>query len=306
MHSALRRLDLNLLLVFDALYRNASVVAAADELALSPSAFSHALSRLRVSLADDLFIRAGNTMTPTPVARELANPIAQALNLLSDGLGASEVFDPSTSHQAFTFAATDYTLYAVLTPLVARLGQIAPNITINVVYLNKQERRDQLRDGRVHFAIDARHALGDGLEEFETLDFFTDTYVVAYRKAHPRLKQRVSVKQYLAERHIAALPWNDAYSVIDTALKRQGHRREVVITLPSILAAPHMLAVSDYLFTLPQNAAALFSNVTPITICPAPFDVPDYTLSIASSPRFARSMAQQWMRKQLALSLTPL
>ncbi|MCV4290453.1 LysR family transcriptional regulator [Pseudomonas capsici] len=302
MHSVLRRLDLNLLLVFDALYRNASVVAAADELALSPSAFSHALARLRASLADDLFVRTGNIMTPTPVAHELANPIAQALNLLSDGLGSSEAFDPSTSQQAFTFAATDYTLYAVLTPLVARLGQSAPNIKINVVYLNKQERRDQLRDGRVHFAIDARHAVGDGLDEFDTQDFFTDTYAVAYRRGHPRIKQRVSLKQYLAENHIAALPWNDADSVIDIALSRQGHRRNVVISLPSILAAPHIVAASNYLFTLPQNATRLFSDVVPITVCPVPFEVPEFTLCIASSPRFARSRSQQWMRTQLALA----
>lgn len=305
MHSALRRLDLNLLLVFDALYRSASVVVAADELALSPSAFSHALARLRVSLADDLFIRAGNSMTPTPLARGLANPVAQALNLLSDGLGASEVFDPSTSHQAFTFAATDYTLYAVLTPLVARLEQSAPNVTVNVVYLNKQECRDQLREGRVHFAIDARHTAHDESDEFEVLELFTDTYVVAYRKGHPRLKQGLSVTQYMAERHIAALPWNDTESVIDAALKRQGHCREVVVTLPSIFAAAHMLAVSDYLFTLPQKAATLFSKVTAIVVCATPFDVPDYTLCIASSPRFARSRAHQWMRKQLALPLDP-
>lgn len=301
MHSVLRRLDLNLLLVFDALYRKASVVAAADELALSPSAFSHALARLRASLADDLFIRAGNIMTPTPVALELAKPIAQALNLLSDGLEASDAFDPSTSQQAFTFAATDYTLYLVLTPLVALLEQIAPSIKINVVYLNKQERRDQLRDGRVHFAIDARHALGDGLDEFETMDFFTDTYAVAYRRGHPRLKQQVSLKQYLAENHIAALPWNDADSVIDAALSRQGHRRDVAIRLPSILAAPYIVAASDYLFTLPQNAIMLFRDAAPITVCPVPFDVPEYTLCIASSPRFTRSLAQQWMRTQLSL-----
>ncbi|EPU0255623.1 TPA: LysR family transcriptional regulator [Pseudomonas aeruginosa] len=71
MHDALRRLDLNLLMVFDALYRHRSVVATATELSLSPSACSHALSRLRSSLMEELFIRADRPVQPRAKADEL-------------------------------------------------------------------------------------------------------------------------------------------------------------------------------------------------------------------------------------------
>ena len=76
MHSVLRRLDLNLLLVFEALLRLRTVAAAAEELAMSPSAFSHALARLRTTLADDLFVRIGHIMQPTALAEDMAEAYA--------------------------------------------------------------------------------------------------------------------------------------------------------------------------------------------------------------------------------------
>ena len=85
MHSDLRRLDLNLLVALDALLRRRSVSAAADELAMSPSALSHALARLRVALDDELFVRIGNAMQPTAHAERLAGPVSAALALLSNG-----------------------------------------------------------------------------------------------------------------------------------------------------------------------------------------------------------------------------
>lgn len=300
MHAALRRFDMNLLLVFEALYRRGSVVAAADELAISPSACSHALARLREALADDLFLRVSNKMVPSPVAKSLINSVAEALSLLSDGLGAATTFDPMTSQQHFVFAATDYTVYVVLTPLIAELEKAAPGIRIAITYLNRQECRERLKDGRVHFVIDARHTVGDDLGGCEILDYLTDSYVVAHRKGHPRLNGQISFSQYLAEKHIAALPWSDTESVIDGVIHRHGYRRDVTVTLPSVLAAPYMVATTDYLFTLPMRAATLFKSVVPITLCSAPFDLPKYTLSVISSPRYSRSAAHLWLREKIS------
>ena len=120
MHSDLRRLDLNLLVALDALLRRRSVSAAADELAMSPSALSHALARLRVALDDELFVRIGNAMQPTAHAERLAGPVSAALALLSNGLAQAGRFDPATSDRCFTLAATDYTTFAMLPALVAQ------------------------------------------------------------------------------------------------------------------------------------------------------------------------------------------
>jgi DNA-binding transcriptional LysR family regulator len=97
MHHALRRLDLNLLPVFDAIYRHRSVRAAAEELAMSTSALSHALSRLRVTLNDPLFYREGHRMCPSVYATQLAPAIATALKSLNQELTPQPAFDAASS-----------------------------------------------------------------------------------------------------------------------------------------------------------------------------------------------------------------
>ena len=116
MMSTLRKIDLNLLLIFDSLYRHGSVTEAANELALSPSALSHALNRLRTSLDDPLFVRTGGSMVPTSKLKalqqiflplwEVSRPACMSQNTLS-----------RKSRESFTFAATDYTAAAILPKL---------------------------------------------------------------------------------------------------------------------------------------------------------------------------------------------
>lgn len=111
MHRELRKLDMNLLIVFEAIYRHRKVNAAASELALSPSALSHTLSRLRSALNDELFVRQGSNMQPTVRSHLIAPGISSALNALSNSLRSAEVFYPETSSHTFRFAVTDYTVF---------------------------------------------------------------------------------------------------------------------------------------------------------------------------------------------------
>lgn len=98
MHQELRSIDMNLLLVFDSIYRHRRITLAAGELALSPSALSHALSRLRIALNDSLFIRQGSEMQPTARAQAIASGLSAALNAMSDSLRTANVFKPETSN----------------------------------------------------------------------------------------------------------------------------------------------------------------------------------------------------------------
>ncbi len=303
MHSTLRRLDLNLLLVFDALYRRRSVTLAADELAMSPSACSHALSRLRDALADELFVRTGSAMQPTAQAERMAGGVAQALHLLSDRLVGAEPFVPATSVQTFTFAATDYTAYALLPPLVARLERLAPWLHLRIIHAAHRESLNDLREGRVQFALSVSHGQSVLPEGIEALDCLADDYVVIARQGHPRIDEYLSLEQYLAERHIAVLPWNDATSVADAALTRQGLQRDVAVELPSLMAAPYLLARSDYLFMLPRRAAQQWVASVPFTVHDVPFEMPGYTLRALFHVRHAGQPGHQWIREQLLAAL---
>ncbi|SIT39080.1 conserved hypothetical protein [Paraburkholderia piptadeniae] len=307
MHDPLRRLDLNLLLVFDALYRHRSVVAAADELALSSSACSHALSRLRNTFADDLFVRYGSAMQPTALADQMSRAVSDALGLLSDNLSSAGPFVPATSTQTFTLAATDFTAFALLPSFMARLQALAPDLRVKVVYSSHRDSLEDLAAGRAHFALsfaDADSALSEGVESFEG---FTDDYVVAVRKLHPRISDTLSIEQYLHEKHVAVLPWTSSGSVIDEALKKSGHRRRVAIQLPSLMAAPFIVANTELLLTLPRRVAEQLRSTSHLEIFPTPFDTPPYTLKVYFHVRYAGTPAHAWMREQLlrALDDTP-
>lgn len=301
MHPNLRRLDLNLLLIFDALFRHRSVTAAADELAMSPSACSHALSRLRESLCDELFVRVGSTMQPTTQAELMAEGVASALGILSDRLTSAAPFSPETSTQTFLLAATDYTAYALLPTLLARLELLAPHVCIKVINATHQDSLNELREGRIHFALGVAHGPTTLPEGLETFDYLSDDYVVVARQGHSQGNEHLLLQHYLAQRHVVVLPWSDTSSVIDSALARAGLQRDVAVQLPSMMAAAFIVAQSDNLVTLPRLAALQLSKAVPLNMYAVPFDVPRYTLRILHHVRHASTPGQRWMREQMLL-----
>jgi len=307
MHDVLRRIDLNLLLVFDALFRHRAVVAAANELSLSASACSHALGRLRAALGDELFVRHGSGMQPTARAEQLAPGVRDALRALTATFGDIGPFAPATSTQEFVIAATDFTAFAVLPQLIPALEREAPHIRVRVVYSTRSESLDDLASGQIHFALGFADEDGAQQSSLESLDCFVDDYVVVVRSRHRRIRKKLSLAQYLAERHVVVVPWNSEGSVIDAALLRVGLTRNVAVRLPSVMAAPFIVAKSELLLTLPRRVALQLADAIPLAIHPAPFVVPRYVLKILFHKRHSGSPAHRWIRAKMVdvLGTTP-
>src|SRR6476659_5463930 len=122
---ALARIDVNLLVAFEALVQEKNVTRAARRLAISQSAMSHTLARLRTALGDELFVRAGSGMTPTPVALRIAVPIREALARIGGVLVRSGPFDPAALRATFRVRALDFAQIAILPRLVADLASSA-------------------------------------------------------------------------------------------------------------------------------------------------------------------------------------
>lgn len=298
MHSALRRLDLNLLLVFDALHRWRSVTAAAEELALSTSAFSHALSRLRTALHDELFLRVGGAMQPTPRAQELADGIAQALQLLTDRIGDAYEFDPATSEHTFVFAATDFTTYALLPSVVTAVEHEAPGVRMRVIPSQSRDVLTDLAQG-AHFVLGFSDEVLPAPADIERLEAPSDDYVVVARRSHPRLGKRLTLKRYLAEHHVVVRPWRNEPSVIDTALAAQGYARKVAIELPSVMVAPFIVTGTDHLITLPRQAAHQLAASAQVVVHEAPFPTPRYIPTVYFQRRHMHLAWHRWMRNRL-------
>src|SRR5262245_34870156 len=126
----LAAIDLNLLLVFDALMAERHVTRAGQRVGLSQPAVSAALNRLRALLDDDLFVRHAGEMVPTPRALELAEPVADALRRVEFAFAAGARFDPATMRREFTLRGVDYVGYLVIPPLLAELATAAPGIVV--------------------------------------------------------------------------------------------------------------------------------------------------------------------------------
>ena len=303
MHLNLRRLDLNLLLVFDSLYRHRSVTAAAEELAMSPSACSHALARLRQALCDELFVRQGSAMQPTAQAEQLSAAVDQALQLLSSGVDAAGTFTPSTSQKTFTFTATDATSLAVLPGLIARLEQLAPRVRLEVHSASHRDSLDDLASGRTQFVLGFADEYSGSYEGIEALEGFSDDYVVVASSTHVQAGAGLTLEQYLSARHIAVIPWRDAGSVIDAALARQNLTRDVAVQVPGLAVAPSLVHGSRLLLTLPRRVAGQLCQDTGFAVFETPFLSPRYTLKVLFHARNAGTPAHRWVCEQLRFVL---
>ena len=299
-HPSLRGLDLNLLLLLDALFRTGSVQAAADSLAISASACSHALSRLRLALGDQLFVRVGGGMRPTARAEQLAPVVETALALLSDGLSRGADFDPSRSERRFVLAATDYTAFAVLPGFLRRMQSLAPRLSFQVVQAERKVPLEALLAGSIDFALGYSEEGGPPAADIEEFDWPEEEYVAIASRDHPRIQNDLSLEAYLSERHAVVTPWNEPRGVVDRVLEELGLAREVALQLPSVLAAPFIIGGGEWIMTLPRRAALRLAEAAGVRLHAAPFAIPPYRLKLYRHRRHAGSAAHDWVWRQLA------
>ncbi|EKC6207104.1 LysR family transcriptional regulator [Cronobacter sakazakii] len=295
MHPSLRRLDLNLLPVFDAIYRHRSVRKAADELAMSTSALSHALSRLRTTLNDPLFYREGHRMCPSVYATQLAPSIASALKFLNQELTPQPEFDPASSTECLQIAITDFTAFCIFPALMHWLQHDAPGLRFELRYLSHSPALNELLAGEMDLALgfsapeDIRHA------ELDEINWLEDDYVVISNARRAQL----TLEDYLAARHVVVTPWNEKQGVLDFQLERMGYTRHIALKTPSMLGAPFIVAESDLLMALPRFAAQKLLPATDLRIFELPFEIPSFEVKIYSHQRSGKRGATDWLKRVL-------
>ncbi|EOB9996681.1 LysR family transcriptional regulator [Cronobacter sakazakii] len=295
MHPSLRRLDLNLLPVFDAIYRHRSVRKAADELAMSTSALSHALSRLRTTLNDPLFYREGHRMCPSVYATQLAPSIASALKFLNQELTPQPEFDPASSTECLQIAITDFTAFCIFPALMHRLQRDAPGLRFELRYLPHSPALNELLAGEMDLALgfsapeDIRHA------ELDEINWLEDDYVVISSARRAQL----TFEDYLAARHVVVTPWNEKQGVLDSQLEKMGYTRHIALKTPSMLGAPFIVAESDLLMALPRFAAQKLLPATDLRIFELPFEIPSFEVKIYSHQRSGKRGATDWLKRVL-------
>ena len=192
-------IDLNLLSVFQEVYRERQISAAARRLGLTQSAVSNALARLRRTFGDELFVRTAHGMQPTPLAQQMAEPIGAAMAQVALALSQRSRFDPATSGRRFTLAMTDVGEVYFMPVLIERCRAIAPNVEIASIRANGLTLKDDMETGRVDLAIGAFEDVSEALYQRA---LFRQRFVSMFRKDHPLAKGKVDLARFVAAPHL--------------------------------------------------------------------------------------------------------
>ncbi|GGA58901.1 LysR family transcriptional regulator [Pelagibacterium lentulum] len=290
-----RSFDLNLLPVLEALLSEEQVSRAARRLNLSQPATSAALARLRDAFDDPLLIRDGRGMVPSHLARQLQPRLAALIAEIESVITPQATFDPATTKRRFTIAANDYAVSAVLSRVVARLHETAPAASVEILPL-EEHFSDRLAIADFDLAIRDDWSLRS-LRNRETL--FHEAYVCIARSDHPRLSPTPTIDEFLAEGHVLIAPRADTSGPVDAALARIGARRTIAVTTPHFLAAPAMVAETDYVMTIARRIAEQMAVYHRLRLFEPPVPVSGFDVAMAWPAQRQGDPAVDWLRQQI-------
>ena len=288
-----RDLDLNLLRVFDAVLREGGVTPAAALLGLTQPAVSNALARLRKLFGDSLFVRTPSGMEPTPFARELAEPVRQALALLESALAHGPGFDPASASRAFRFYMSDVGQIEFLPPLVERVQSEAPGVRLEAVALDVDDIGAALAAGGLDLAIGFLPGLGPPVRR---RSLFRDPYVCLMRADHPI--RSLTKKRFLEASH-ALVTYRGGHRVIEEALERAGLARKIALRVPHFTVVPMVLERTDLILTLPARVARVFERRGAFKSLPPPLAIPLAEVAVHWHERFEADPGNRWLRERV-------
>jgi DNA-binding transcriptional LysR family regulator len=290
----LRDVDLNLLVVLEDLLVTRSTTATARRLGRTQSAVSHALARLRRTLGDPLFVRAGPVLEPTAMAEALRPQLARALGEVAAVFRGGEAFDPATHVATVRIVAADFAEIVLLPRVLARLEREAPGIDLHVGFAGDDTER-VVREGAADLALGAGMANDGGLLREE---LYTDRFLGIARRGSAFAK-RPALATYAKAAHVLVSPRGRPGSFVDDALSKLGYQRRIHFTTPHFATAAHVVAESDAVCTMPARLARVFAERLPLSTFEVPFALP--TVAVASVFRAARAREPLlgWFRRVL-------
>jgi DNA-binding transcriptional LysR family regulator len=296
------KIDLNLFVVFDAIYCEGNITKAASVLNLSQPAVSHSLGKLRTHFDDALFIRQGNEMRPTPVAKNVIDDVREALHQLQVCLVQSRQFEPLTSRKSFSLS-----LHGSLEPYYLPILQQSLSLESPAINLrsNKRVRRTELENklasGDIDLAIDTLIPVSNNIMHTQ---LEVDQLVVVARKNHPAITPELDLDTYLRLNHVLVSSRSTGPSLEDFELSRIGLHRKISLRCQHALSACQVILNNDMLLTLPKTAAAMYSKMLDIAIYPMPVELPDIGVHLYWHVNVDKEPANKWLRNKMIIAAT--
>jgi len=291
-------IDLNLLVVLDALLGERNVTRAAKRVGLSQSATSHALSRLRAMFDDPLLVRGPGGMAATPRAEALHGPVRDALSQLATAIGHSPRFEPRLSRRTFTVATGDYGAFVLAPRLLELLAREGPHIDLRITNAQGIEGIDR---GDFDVALSPPSA-GKDPSSVRCEIMFEERFVCVLREGHRFAKGRLTLDRFCSLGHVLVAPGGTAVGPVDEALAKLGRSRRIVLTVPHFLVAPHLIARTDYLLTLPARVASSLAPKYGLVVREPPLSVRGFAFAMFWHARLDADPGATWFRSLLLAS----
>jgi DNA-binding transcriptional LysR family regulator len=292
----LSKVDLNLFVVFDTIYAEGSITRASRRLNLSQPAISHALGRLRRMFDDPLFTRRGHAMTPTPLARQVIEPVRQSLQRLEVTLSKVDRFDPASATKRFTVGMRDVLESAALPKLMRNIAKIAPRVDVSIVRAERRELESELAAGMLDAAIDVLLPLS---EEVRRQRLETEWLTVVARRRHPKVRAGLDLDTYLSQEHIAVSSRRRGLTAEDLELNRRNRRRRVRLRYQHYFAACSVVSETDLILTMPERYARIINAQFRNQLLPFPLKVPVFDSYLYWHANADGDPANAWLRQQL-------
>ena len=290
----LSKVDLNLVIVFDAIYTEANLTRAGQIIGITQPAVSNALARLRDTFNDPLFVRTAQGMVPTPMAQNIISPVRSALALLRVSVQESRTFNPLHANKTFRLSMTDLTEAVLFPPLFQRLRRLAPAVVIESFLAHRRETTSDLAAGRLDFAVDAPLNTDPQVRHVKLME---DRYVCAMRQGHPlAAKASLSLEDYLGLTHIHISTRRNGLGQVDLALGKIGRQRKITLRSQHYLMASTVLQQTDMVMTVPERFArhhALHYVALPLS------ELPGVETHLYWHESTEQDPANRWMREQL-------
>lgn len=292
------RIDLNLMVAFDALMAERNLTRAADRLGLSQPGLSHVLRRLRALTGDALFVRKGRTLEPTAYALRLATSVSSGLALIARGLDRDPTFDPATENKTLTLTLSDLGALALLPKLVPLLRAEAPGIDIEVIAVDDAQGLGHVQSGEADIGLGVYPTLPPGV----SCQVVVTPELVCYADArHPALTNGLTLEAFLALPHVAVSVGRGQGADAESLLNAFGLQRRVMLTVPHFLLAPTVLEGSDLLAVLPAGVIA--PEPSGLKAFPLPVRLPGVAVRMIWLQRRDHDPTCVWLRNVISAAL---
>lgn len=291
----LRKLDLNLLVVFEAIYSAGNISKAAKTLKVSQPTISNALARLRETVEDPLFVRKGRGVSPTPRASSMIGPVRAALEMIQHGVVAQDEFDPHKSPRCFRIVILDL-LEPTLMPPIVRAVQDHRAVTLEILPVLDYPVAEALEDGSIDLLLST---FDPQLEGVRCEQVGAAKMVVVARKGHPKIDGEITQKLLGEIGHVALIPKMRAMSRVDEALQFAQIKRHIVYTVTKFGSFPHILATTDLIAMMPGDFAEKAAQFYPLEIYPPPFEFPEQQIYMIWKEGQNHDPGGAWLRKKI-------